>query len=1366
MIRTNNLSSRPQRKSSTFRRDRSNGSSRGSSRSESDFSDIEETPSSGHNQIKSENTSKSDVKPKTKRLIESKFSPSFLYNICCELDGSNKENKDNENSDDDDVTILSKKEKNSQNLKSLPILSKVNEIQNDIKNDIQIDKRDDISENDELVEEKSSKLKENNRNINNSEFVTNPDEITKTRCANPLSNFKTSNVSITQSNNIKNEIKSSKNPQLKLSENENDSSKSKIQPKILHKPHFTNLPLENSELPKKPPPRPPLPKPLPTTDDPQLKSILKEGVSALFQDNIKQTNKTTENHHFKNEGVNCRLNKTEKRSNLQILQQQYQNHQKQLQKIQQQRDANRSGGKIKRITSYEPPQNEPRLNSIFDIPSSESNEPFTHDHIVFETSQAEMKDAFVFAINEEGGRLYLFCKYAADPTQFGTICICILSPCYFVQFLPTYEASEHQVEVEIEHIIHSCGGNIVSKRWVTKRNVNFSSSRKYLDVEISSTCNIANIPVKGSTYEAVGGSTLSLSDHFITRNNIKGSKWISVHCSQSPHLQTIIPMYTTLNTSSIEITKGNSKPSMNICIFSTFEKENKIFMLTMRIFYQWDYESLDIYKGLRSARRAIITFIYVPELNNSKKDRTYVYCQSEAELLQNFAEKIDQFDIDIICSYDLINHDLPLIVERMKANNISNWSKLGRYYRSIYPKSLSLLTSGRILLDLKLTFKNLLGIESDTFSSLVKSELEIDRPILDFDKDVYQFGNPKLMDQLISFNRKDTQFIKQILEKKNIIALSEHISRVTGHQWSKILADPPELFIESLLKFNFYKRSFIIPDKKQNIEKYKFKPFGIKAGFYSKPVFLVSCEFLLSKLIKKKNLCFSTIEQVFSDKTKGVLPTLITELLNTYDKLNNETPADDVPIDLGDIKKNLDDLKTKLNKGTKKLYKDSISIVLNTIQKYFEFGSQRFSIEMLGRFIEGELLKYLNSFEHIQIIFCYDGKFLVTCDNINFTLDDLITEFNSHHKNLDLKIEKRFTRVLLLNSGCYLASNDDDQRLFSYNYEFYRYDWCTATKILADNVISKAMNSDSIDIDIIPILQEYPDLSKLEIKDFALTSLLPNKSTPLSQDDPLFEIAKKIEEKGRFLNIEGKLQYIQCIIDGNSIIKSVENVKSIDEIDVNWYKINQFAPGMVLVMKPFSILTPNQIYEAFDIDQNNLEEDRLSFNCFNCNQKNIFYGLNSNECMNCQNCGISFKWKFLANVLTNSITSFVEKWTRCSAKCNAVLCKFETGQIPISQFHKHTDPSNPAQTCKGKYQFLYSSADVYEYLLVLDDLFDYDEEINDNNSDIHSLKDYLKDFIKELKNYHSFENVKFTSLLSTQASETQIINDVCSFLDE
>lgn len=59
---------------------------------------------------------------------------------------------------------------------------------------------------------------------------------------------------------------------------------------------------------------------------------------------------------------------------------------------------------------------------------------------------------------------------------------------------------------------------------------------------------------------------------------------------------------------------------------------------------------------------------------------------SERALLTFFLAKLSKIDPDMIIGHDICSYILSTLVNRLEANKIQNWSKIGRLRRTSFPK--------------------------------------------------------------------------------------------------------------------------------------------------------------------------------------------------------------------------------------------------------------------------------------------------------------------------------------------------------------------------------------------------------------------------------------------------------------------------------------------------------------------------------------------------------------------------------------------------------------------------------------------------------------------------------------------------------
>lgn len=81
-----------------------------------------------------------------------------------------------------------------------------------------------------------------------------------------------------------------------------------------------------------------------------------------------------------------------------------------------------------------------------------------------------------------------------------------------------------------------------------------------------------------------------------------------------------------------------------------------------------------------------------------------VKMDSERALLTFFLAKLSKIDPDLIIGHDICSHVLSTFVNRLEANKIQNWSKIGRLRRTLFPKKVTVVL--RLLIYIKQHYTN------------------------------------------------------------------------------------------------------------------------------------------------------------------------------------------------------------------------------------------------------------------------------------------------------------------------------------------------------------------------------------------------------------------------------------------------------------------------------------------------------------------------------------------------------------------------------------------------------------------------------------------------------------------------------------
>jgi DNA polymerase elongation subunit (family B) len=134
-------------------------------------------------------------------------------------------------------------------------------------------------------------------------------------------------------------------------------------------------------------------------------------------------------------------------------------------------------------------------------------------------------------------------------------------------------------------------------------------------------------------------------------------------------------------------------------------------------------------------------------------------CDRERNLLNRFVDQIDEFDVDLLCSYSLMTVDVQLLMERMQAHNVQTFWKLGRLKR-IAQKSgkVNVLRamSGRLPVDLRVSCSEFVKSKANDFLSIVKEQFGKDRQPIDHFYLLGKLSQARELDSLVNYNIRDT----------------------------------------------------------------------------------------------------------------------------------------------------------------------------------------------------------------------------------------------------------------------------------------------------------------------------------------------------------------------------------------------------------------------------------------------------------------------------------------------------------------------------------------------------------------------------------------------------------------------------------
>jgi len=265
------------------------------------------------------------------------------------------------------------------------------------------------------------------------------------------------------------------------------------------------------------------------------------------------------------------------------------------------------------------------------------------------------------------------------------------------------------------------------------------------------------------------------------------------------------------------------------------------------------------------------------------KGALFMVAQNETAVINQFINKIGQYDPDVIVGHKLFSEHFDFLINRINKLKISNWSKIGRLKRDPLPKFIAsnisketniirLSTFGRLICDTLISCKDMLkesNFELDYLSQKILSQpLFVFDPNKVFSRELDMSENSKsnlnlinnssnssgIMEKHEMRNINKIELVKDLilgifkesihtyflLNKLSILSLTKELTCIGGNLWIKSLQNNRADRCEMLLMHEFHKNNFILPDKLLKFEKDELEEndegnFGTTKGNKRKP---------------------------------------------------------------------------------------------------------------------------------------------------------------------------------------------------------------------------------------------------------------------------------------------------------------------------------------------------------------------------------------------------------------------------------------------------------------------------------------------------------------------------------------------------
>lgn len=600
--------------------------------------------------------------------------------------------------------------------------------------------------------------------------------------------------------------------------------------------------------------------------------------------------------------------------------------------------------------------------------------------------------------------------------------------------------------------------------------------------------------------------------------------------------------------------------------------------------------------------------------------------EDEGEMLMKWKEFIVKVDPDVIIGYNIINFDLPYLINRAKALKLEKFPYFGRLFNtkqevkdSIFSsraygtrESKVINTEGRMQLDLLQFIQREFKLRSYTLNAvsahfLGEQKEDVQHSII---TDL-QNGDSETRRRLAVYCLKDAFLPLRLMEKLMCLVNYTEMARVTGVPFSFLLSRGQQIKVISQLFRKCLDLDIVIPNMKSDNVNEEYEGATViepVRGYYDVPIATLDFASLYPSIMMAHNLCYTTlvskktIERIGlkegDDYTKtpngdyfvkdhlrkGILPTILQELLSARKQAKK------------DLKNETDPFKKQVLNGRQLALKISANSVYGftgaTIGKLPCLAISS-SVTAFGRDMIEATKNAVQEKYCIKNGFPYDAKVIYGDTDsvmVKFGFSDLETcmkygeeaaEFVStlFINPIKLEFEKVYFPYLLINkkryAGLYWTNPNKFDKMDTKGIETVRRDNCR----LVQNVITRVLEliledrnveeaEEFVKRTIANLLQNKVDLSQLVISKQLSRQDYANKQ-------PHVELAERMRKRdaGSAPNVGDRVAYV--------IIKTASGDKNYEKsedplyvlenslpIDTKYYLDNQLSKPLTRIFEP------------------------------------------------------------------------------------------------------------------------------------------------------------------------------------------------------
>jgi len=919
---------------------------------------------------------------------------------------------------------------------------------------------------------------------------------------------------------------------------------------------------------------------------------------------------------------------------------------------------------------------------------NQSNTNYNEQKIEFEEKNGEYFLFYWIDAMENMGTVYLLGKvYDKKNKKFISCCVTVnnIERNLFVlprKFLLDENGNETDQEVtmldvykELESIMKQSKISTWKCKEVQRKYAfeepNVPAETKYFKTVYSFKDPQLPSDITGKTFSRVFGTYTSALELLIIKRKMMGPCWIKV--TNYAKSQKIISWCKT------EVTV-NSPKSINVCseddpeiikeippfvvmclnvktVLNTKRNVNEIVIASAMV-----YPEVNIMDHNANPKQEHDQFTIVRKLDEiplpikfkellNKRNKKVEIVQNENALLNYLMAIIQRQDPDIIVGHNFIGFHLDVLLHRMKALGIANWSRIGRLRRTMWPNLQAgaggmgessiaerNVTCGRLLCDTYYGAKDYVKSSNNGLTHLSKLLLNINREDIEPEKTAKYFWQANDLLHLIQHTEFDSFLSSALMFKIQLLPLTNQLTKLAGNLWSRTLCGARADRNEYLLLHEFHGKKFICPDKFDykklqnnnggNKKKAAYSGGLVlepKKGFYDKYILLLDFNSLYPSIIQEYNICFTTVNRKnFSDDNDennkipdvpdqsleiGVLPKLLKKLVQRRRQVKAIIKTCKDPAELISL-----DIRQK-----------ALKLTANSMYGCLGYNMSRFYAKPIAMLITSKGREILQNTKELAEAKSYDVIYGDTdsimvntnTDNLNEVKkigNEIKKDVNEKYKLLEIEIDGYFRKMLLLKKKKYAAlivneSNGKIQtNIEKKGIDVVRREWCTLS-INASNYVLDQLFSDEDREKSIENIHNYLQKLAEDIRNnvYQADKYIINKSLSKNPEDypdakiqPHVQVALRLKARGIGCHAGDTVQYIICKDDNKKGYAErayhPDELKMNDklEIDYEWYLNQQILPPILRLCEPIEETDAYKLSKCLGLDATKYQSNEFS----------------------------------------------------------------------------------------------------------------------------------------------------------------------------